>query len=98
MGPMAYWRTGRGERDQFRFFAAGFQMGKPITPVLHAGILSGQFELAGNIQPFWQAYTPAPHMQTFVYQGVAYTALIGGGTYTGFSITPVIFRWNSRNE
>ena len=94
MGPFAYWGTGLGDRDQFRFFAAGFQIGKPLTPVLHAGILSGQFELAGNIQPFWQAYTPAPHMQTFVYQGVTYTAPIGGGTYTGFSITPVIFRWN----
>ena len=61
--------TGLGDRDQFRFFAAGFQIGKAITPVLHAGILSGQFELAGNIQPFWQAYTPDPHVESFVYQG-----------------------------
>ena len=94
MGPMAYWGTGIGDRDQFRFFAAGFQVGKVLTPVVHAGILTGQFELAGNIQPFWQSYTPSPHMQTFVYQGVTYTAAIGGGTYTGFSLTPVIFRWN----
>jgi len=94
MGPFAYWGTGLGDRDQFRFFAAGFQIGKPVTPVLHAGILSGQFELAGNIQPFWQAYTPAAQVESFVYQGITYTAGIGGGTYTGFSITPVIFRWN----
>lgn len=94
MGPIAYWGTGLGERDLFRFFAAGFQLGKQMTPVVHAGILSGQFELAGNIQPFWQSYTPSPHMQTFVYQGVTYTAAVGGGTYTGFSLTPVILRWN----
>lgn len=94
MGPMAYWGTGIGDRDQFRFFAAGFQLGKVLTPVVHAGVLTGQFELAGNIQPFWQSYTPSPHMQTFVYKGQTYTAEIGGGTYTGFSLTPVILRWN----
>jgi lipid A 3-O-deacylase len=69
-------------------------VGKPISRVLHAGILSGQFELAGNIIPFWQAYTPAPHEQTFSYGGEPFTEPVGGGTYTGVSLTPVIFRWN----
>ncbi len=94
MGPFVNWGTGLSERSDFKFFSLGFQLGKPISRVLHAGILSGQFELAGNIMPLWQAYTPAPHEQTFVYQGVTYTEPIGGGTYTGVSITPVIFRWN----
>ena len=94
MGPFVDWATGLSERSDFKFFSLGFQLGKPITRVLHAGILSGQFELAGNIMPLWQAYTPAPHEQTFVYQGVTYTEPIGGGTYTGVSITPVILRWN----
>ena len=94
MGPTAYFGQGTGNRDQFRFFSAGFQIGKPLTPVLHAGILSGQFELGANVQPFWQAYTPAPHPQEIVYKGVTYIVPIGGGTYTGFSVTPVIFRWN----
>ena len=31
----------------------------PSRALFHAGILSGQFELAGNIMPFWQSYTPA---------------------------------------
>jgi hypothetical protein len=44
--------------------------------------------------PLWQAYTPAPHEQSFVYHGVTYTEPIGGGTYTGVSLTPVILRWN----
>ena len=43
--------------------------------------------------PLWLAYTPAPHDQTFLYQGQVYTQPIGGGTY-GVSLTPVIFRWN----
>ena len=94
MGPIAYFGQGTGNRSQFRFFSAGFQVGKTLSPVVHAGILSGQFEFAGNIQPFWQAYTPGPHQQKIVYQGVPYLVPIGGGTYTGFSLTPVILRWN----
>src|SRR4051812_33750562 len=94
MGPIAYFGQGTGNRDQFRFFSAGFQVGKPLSPVVHAGILSGQFELAGNIQPFWQAYTPAAHMQPVIFENATYLVPLGGGTFTGFSITPVILRWN----
>ncbi len=93
-GPFVNWGTGVGDRDTFKFFFTGVQLGKVLAPVLHAGVFSGQFELAGNLIPFWQAYTPAPHIQNFTYQGQPYQAQVGGGTYTGVSITPVIFRWN----
>ena len=93
-GPFVNWGSGIGERSDFKFFALGVQVGKPLTPVLHAWILSGQFELGGNIMPFWQSYTPDPHLQEFVYQGRTYIEPVGGGTFTGASITPVIFRWN----
>src|SRR6185437_9951677 len=83
-----------GDRSNYRILSLGVEAGKVLTPPLHAGILSGQFQLAVNIMPFWQAYTPAPHIQTFVFQGVTYRQPVGGGTYTGASITPVIFRWN----
>jgi lipid A 3-O-deacylase len=83
-----------GDRSNYHFFSLGFEAGKILTPPIHAGILSGQFQLAVNVMPFWQAYTPAPHVQTFVYQGVIYREPVGGGTYTGASLTPVIFRWN----
>ena len=87
-----------GDRSNYHFFFLGLEAGKVLTPPLHAGILSGQFQYAVNVIPFWQAYTPPPHIQTFVYQGVTYEQPIGGGTYTGASITPVIFRWNFLNH
>jgi lipid A 3-O-deacylase len=93
-GPFVNWGTGVGERSDFKFFFAGAELGKVLTPVVHASIFSGQFQLSGNIIPFWQAYTPAPHDQTFIYGGQVYSEPIGGGTYTGVSVTPVIFRWN----
>jgi hypothetical protein len=100
-GPFGNFGFGVGDRSAYKFLSAGFQLGKPVTPVLRAGILSGQFELSGNVMPLWQAYTPAPHQQTFSYPGpgcpaggCSFVGLEGGGTYYGVSLTPVIFRWN----
>jgi hypothetical protein len=97
-GPFVNWGTGVGDRSNFKFFWAGFQAGKQLTPVLHAGVFSGQFEYAANIVPFWQAYTPAPHEATFNYPGGYYLGPEGGGTYTGVNLTPVILRWNFRTS
>ncbi len=94
MGPFINWGKGVGDRSDFNFLWAGFEVGKTLTPVLKAGILSGQFQLAGSVMPLWQAYTPAAHIQTFTFHGKTYTAPVGGGTYYGASIMPVIFRWN----
>jgi hypothetical protein len=93
-GPFVNWGTGVGDRSDFKFLSLGFQAGKPLMPVLHAGPLSGQFELGVNLMPLWQAYTPAPHQKTYSCSGQPCLLPVGGGTYTGASITPVIFRWN----
>jgi lipid A 3-O-deacylase len=93
-GPFVNWGTGVGDRSDFKFLWAGAQLAKPLSPVVHAGIFSGQFEYGGNIMPLWLAFTPAPHDQTFLFQGSVYDQPIGGGTYVGLSLTPVIFRWN----
>lgn len=94
-GPIINFGNGiGGDRSQYWFFAAGEQAGKILTPPVHAWIFSGQFEYGFNVQPIWQAYTPAPHDQTFIYQGQTYTYPVGGGTYTGASIMPAVFRWN----
>ncbi len=98
LGPVVQAGVGIGDRSSFRFFTAGAHAGKVLTPPLLSGLLRGQFEYAGEILPFWQAYTPAPHLQSvkYVFQGQTGTARVpyGGGTYTGASITPIILRWN----
>lgn len=98
-GPFVNYGNGIGNRSSYKFLWAGVQVGKPLTPVLHAGIFTGQFELGGNIMPFWQAYTPAPGYEKYnchYPDGTTYSCslLTGGGTFRGVSITPVILRWN----
>jgi lipid A 3-O-deacylase len=93
-GPFVNGGVGLGDRNTFKFFWAGFQLGKPLSPVVHAGIFSGQFEFSGNIMPLWQAYTPPPGIETFYYPGGSLVGPDGGGTYRGVSLTPVILRWN----
>ena len=98
-GPFVNWGTGIGDRSGYKFLWGGFELGKVLTPVLHAGIFSGQFQFAGNIMPLWMAYTPAPHLQDYTCitsAGQPYGCQLptGGGTFHGFSLTPVIFRWN----
>jgi lipid A 3-O-deacylase len=91
-----------GDRSQYNFFWAGVEGGKILTPVLHAGILSGQFQYAANIMPLWLAFTPAPHEEQFICesnnQPVPCDLPVGGGTFHGVSITPVILRWNFLNH
>jgi hypothetical protein len=98
-GPFVNYSNGVGYRSNFHFLSAGFEVGKPLTRVLALGRLSGQVELAANVMPLWQAYTPAPHNENRTCvdaQGNRFPCVlpVGGGTYTGVSITPVIFRWN----
>lgn len=97
-GPFLNGGMGLGNRSDFKFFWGGFDLLKPLSPVVRAGIFSGQFEYGGNIMPLWQAYTPPQSVQTFSYPcksgTCSYAAPEGGGTFRGVSLTPVIFRWN----
>jgi hypothetical protein len=98
-GPFIAYGKGVGDRSDFNFLSAGAELGIELTPVVGPGILSGRFELAGNIMPLWQAYTPAPHLENRTCvdpDGTKSPCIlpVGGGTFTGASITPVIFRWN----
>ena len=98
-GPLANFGTGVGDRSDYKFFFAGFELAKVLSPVVHAGIFSGQFEFGGEIMPLWQAYTPPKHEQAYTCEyptGGFYTCDLpfGGGTFYGVSLEPVIFRWN----
>ncbi|WP_263354513.1 acyloxyacyl hydrolase [Acidicapsa acidisoli] len=94
LGPFVNVGTGVAQNSSDHFFAAGFQVGRNLTPIIHAGPLSGRFEFGGNIMPLWQAYTPSPYSQMVPAGGTQITQNFGGGTFTGASITPVVFRWN----
>ena len=86
------------DRDDFKFLMAGVHVGKVLAASHGHSAFRGNFELAGEAFPFWQSYTPkferpfctnppgTPPVCTPFY--------IVGGTFTGMSITPVIFRWN----
>ena len=98
-GPFVNWGSGVGNRSDYKFFWGGFELGKVLSPVVHAGFLSGQFQFAGNIQPLWLGFTPPPHDQAYTCltpSGVPYSCTLptGGGLFHGVSIMPVIFRWN----
>ena len=99
-GPFFQGGEGVGSRYGFTFISAGVRLGKVITGQHLGGFLRGQFEYAGEIMPYWQAFTPPAHSQVVtVYDPAAglnysYSIPIGGGAYTGVSLTPVIFRWD----
>lgn len=101
-GPFFQGGAGVGDRSSFKFASAGVRLGKVITGQHLGSIFRGQFEYAGELMPYWQAFTPPQGYQPVtVYDPAAglnytYSLLVGGGTYTGFSITPIILRWDFR--
>lgn len=97
-GPFFNGGVGVGDRSDFKFIWTGVQAGRILTPNLKAGVFSGNFELGGEIIPFFQSYTPAPHTLTVDTPNGPVVYQIGGGTFTGFSVAPVIFRWNFKEH
>jgi hypothetical protein len=97
-GPFFQGGVGVSDRSDFSFTSAGVRLGKVITDQHLPGFLRGQFEYAGELMPYWQSFTPAPHLQLtkYEFQGQTGYALYpyNGGTFTGISITPIILRWD----
>ena len=96
-------------RGDFKFAMAGVHVGKTLTAEHGRGPVRGSFEAAFELFPFWQSYTPTFLRATCYPTPVAGTTQIAigstpeafctpyyrvGGTYTGVSVTPAIFRWN----
>jgi hypothetical protein len=88
-----------GNRDDFKFLMAGVHAGKVLTRNVGPGFLHGNFEYAVELFPFWQSYTPTfqresctqPPNSPTITCSPPYTV---GGTFSGITLTPVIFRWN----
>jgi hypothetical protein len=97
-GPFFQGGVGVGDRSDFSFTSAGVRLGKVITDQHLPGILRGQFEYAGELMPYWQSFTPPPHIQSTRYEFDGQTGFVDlpydGGTFTGVSITPIILRWD----
>ncbi|HEX3469932.1 MAG TPA: acyloxyacyl hydrolase [Silvibacterium sp.] len=97
-GPFFQGGVGTGDRSGFTFLSAGARGGKVLTTPHLPGVLRGQFEYAVEVMPYWQSFTPPPHdaLTEYEFEGeIGHVVLpYGGGTFTGFSITPIILRWN----
>jgi hypothetical protein len=86
-------------RGSFKFLLAGGHAGRVLTSNIGPGLVRGNFEFGVEVIPFWQSYTPKFQRVSCLPNPVAGPPLCSqpytvGGTYTGASITPVIFRWN----
>jgi hypothetical protein len=92
------------DRGGFKFLLIGGHAGRILTPTLGSGLFKGNFEYGVEVFPLWQSYTPKFHRAkcaqifppgvpsgTYVSCTAEYTV---GGTFTGVSVTPAIFRWN----
>lgn len=89
------------DRNSFKFLLVGAHAGRILTPNVGSGILRGNFEYGVELFPLWQSYTPkfqrifctydAAVIQSGEVCSAPYTV---GGTFTGVSVTPAIFRWN----
>jgi len=99
-GPFLQGGFGVADRSDFHLLSAGARLGKVLTDEHLGSIFRGRFEYAGELMPYWQAFTPPPHTQTFPVRdpvtGLIYQEPfpVGGGTYTGLSLTPIILRWD----
>lgn len=82
------------DRNDYKFFMIGGHAGKVLTRNMGPGILHGNFEYAVEVFPFWQSYTPRFLRATCTSNLSCSAPYPVGGTYTGISITPAIFRWN----
>ena len=89
---------GLGDRSDYSFTAAGMRLGKVMTNPHLGSIFRGQFEYAGEILPYWQAFTPKggirPTPVIINGQDTTLDEPYNGGTFTGLSITPIILRWD----
>lgn len=101
----AIFQGGKGitdNRDDFKFFQAGFHAGRVLTNNFGKGVLRGNFEYAAEIFPYWESFTPTfQRVRCQALNATATPPVIScsqpfpvGGTFHGVTVTPIILRWN----
>ncbi len=78
----------------YHFFNAGVRLGKVLTGAAGPGILHGQFEYAVDAMPYWQVFTPKEVVSVTTGNPPQTVQYHTGGSFSGFSVTPIILRWN----
>ncbi len=95
IGPIFHGGVGiTDNRDGFRFLWAGVHIGRVLTGNTGHGLLRGNFEYAGDIFPYFEAFTPVFQRVSCTAPGVCSAPYNVGGTFHGVSVTPIILRWN----
>jgi lipid A 3-O-deacylase len=90
-------------RGGFRFLWGGVHVGRVLTNNVGHGFFRGNFEYAGDIFPYFEAWTPVfqrvsckePSAAGPITCSAPYNV---GGTFHGVSITPITLRWNFTNH
>ena len=97
----AFFQGGPGleQSTDYSFLLAGVQLGKVLTPELGQGRFKGNLEYAVQLIPYWESFTPRFQHLVDCQPGATsaaqcYGPVTGGGTYHGYSITPIVLRWN----
>ena len=98
-GPFVNAGTGVGESRRFQVLSGGFQLGKPLTPVVHAGFFVASSSLAATSCRCGRRTHQLRMSRNTSARGPngqpeACLLPVGGGTFRGVSLTPVILRWN----
>jgi lipid A 3-O-deacylase len=91
--------TSAGVTPTSTYLSIGARMGKVMSDPGGPGFLRGQFEYSAEVTPWWQGRTA-----TFERYNLTATnnpdiaAAAGpyktGGAYNGFSLTPIVLRWD----
>jgi len=97
----AFFNGGFSARNtpSYRFLSVGVRAGKILTDPIGPGLIRGQFEYSAELMPWWQGYTsPYQRYNLTATSNPGIAAIAGpyrtGGAYNGFSITPIILRWD----
>ncbi len=81
------------------YLSIGARAGKVLTDPIGPGLLRGQFEYSAELMPWWQGRTATFERFNLTATNDPNVAVAAGpyktgGAYNGFSVTPIVLRWD----